>query len=307
MRIVENIAGLIGNTPLVKLNKLTENIHATVVCKLEYFNPGSSLKDRLAYAMISDAEKSGRINKNSVIIEPTSGNTGIGLAMVGAVLGYKVILTIPENMSVERQKLISAYGADLVLTPADQGMKGAIIKAEELSEKIDNSIILQQFKNPANVDFHKKTTALEIWDDTDGNIDIFVAGIGTGGTFTGVAEVLKQKKKAIKCVAVEPENSAVLSGHEAGKHKIQGIGAGFIPQIMNTKLIDEVITVKDEEAFETTRNLASQEGILAGISSGANVFAALQLAKKEENKGKTIVVIVPDTGERYLSTSLFGE
>ncbi len=307
MSKAENIAQLIGKTPLVKLNRMTENAYANVYCKLEYFNPGSSVKDRLAYAMITDAEEKGLINKNTVIIEPTSGNTGIGLAMVGAVLGYKLILTIPESMSVERRKLIAAYGAQLVLTPAEEGMNGAIKKAEELKSQIDNSIILQQFENPANVAFHKKTTAVEIWNDTGGKIDIFVAGVGTGGTFTGVSEVLKQKNSLIQCVAVEPESSAVLSGSQAGKHKIQGIGAGFIPKVMNTQLFDEVFKVKDEEAFETARKLAKMEGILAGISSGANVFAALEIAKRKENKGKNMVVIVPDTGERYLSTSLFGE
>lgn len=307
MKTAENIAQLIGKTPLVKLNKITKNIQAKVLCKLEYFNPGSSVKDRLAYAMIIDAEKKGLLNKDSVIIEPTSGNTGIGLAMVGAVLGYKVLLTIPESMSLERRKLIAAYGAQLVLTPADQGMNGAIKKAEELQKSMKNGIILQQFENPANVAFHKKTTGPEIWEDTEGEVDIFIAGVGTGGTFTGVSDILKQKKPSIQCVAVEPENSAVLSGKSAGKHKIQGIGAGFIPKIMDTTLIDEVFKVKDEDAFETARNLAKEEGILGGISSGANVFAALEIAKRKENKGKTIVVIIPDTGERYLSTSLFSE
>jgi len=307
MKTAENIAQLIGKTPLVKLNKINENIHTSILCKLEYFNPGSSVKDRLAYAMIMDAEEKGLINKHSVIIEPTSGNTGIGLAMVGAVLGYKIVLTIPESMSIERRKLIAAYGAELVLTPADQGMNGAIKKAEELQKTVKNGIILQQFENPANVAFHKKTTAAEIWNDTEGKIDIFVAGVGTGGTFTGVSEILKQKNNSIKCVAVEPANSAVLSGNKPGKHKIQGIGAGFIPKITDTTLIDEVFKVKDENAFETARNLARKEGILAGISSGANVFAALEIAKREENKGKTIVVIIPDTGERYLSTTLFSE
>jgi len=307
MKIAENIAALIGKTPLVKLSRLTENTFANIYCKLEYFNPGASIKDRLAYALISDAEQKGIINKNSIIIEPTSGNTGIGLAMVGAVLAYRVILIIPESMSVERKKLITAYGADVVLTPAEQGMNGAIKKAEELEKTIEGGIILKQFENPANAAYHKKTTAIEIWNDTEGKVDIFVAGIGTGGTFTGVSEMLKQKNPSVLCVAVEPETSAVLSGEQAGKHKIQGIGAGFVPKVMNTALIDEIFRVKDQEAFETARNLAKSEGILAGISSGANVFAALQIARRPENKDKNIVVIIPDTGERYLSTSLFGE
>ena len=305
MQIAENVGQLIGNTPLVRLNKIAKNTHAEVVCKLEYFNPGSSVKDRLAFALFENAKEKGLINKDTVIIEPTSGNTGIGLAMMGAILAYKVILVMPDNTSVERRKLISAYGAELVLTPAEEGMNGSIKKAKELSAKIPNSYIPQQFENQANAEFHRKTTAPEIWDDTDGTIDIFVAGIGTGGTFTGVSSVLKQKNPDIVTIAVEPVDSAVLSGKDAGKHKIQGIGAGFIPQIMDTSLIDEIIMVHDYDAFEMSRKLARQEGILAGISSGANVFAAIEIAKRKENDGKLIVVIIPDTGERYLSTSLF--
>jgi len=305
MQIAENVGQLIGNTPLVRLNKIAKNTHAEVVCKLEYFNPGSSVKDRLAFALFENAKEKGLINKDTVIIEPTSGNTGIGLAMMGAILAYKVILVMPDNTSVERRKLISAYGAELVLTSAEEGMNGSIKKAKELSAKIPNSYIPQQFENQANAEFHRKTTAPEIWDDTDGTIDIFVAGIGTGGTFTGVSSVLKQKNPDIVTIAVEPVDSAVLSGKDAGKHKIQGIGAGFIPQIMDTSLIDEIIMVHDYDAFEMSRKLARQEGILAGISSGANVFAAIEIAKRKENDGKLIVVIIPDTGERYLSTSLF--
>ena len=305
MQIAENIGQLIGKTPLVKLNKITQNTSAKVVCKLEYFNPGSSVKDRLAYALFEDALNKGLLNEDTVIIEPTSGNTGIGLAMMGAVLGHKVILTMPESTSIERRKLISAYGAELILTPADEGMNGSIKKARELAAEIPNSYLPQQFENLANPEFHRKTTAVEIWDDTEGNVDIFVAGIGTGGTFTGVSSVLKQKKPNIKAIAVEPADSAVLSGKEAGKHKIQGIGAGFIPHIMNTKLIDEIFTVNDSDAFKMARNLARHEGILCGISAGANVYAAIEIAKRKENKGKLIVVIIPDTGERYLSTNLF--
>ena len=305
MQIAENIGQLIGKTPLVKLNKVSQNAYAQVVCKLEYFNPGGSVKDRLAYALFENAIEKGLINKDTVIIEPTSGNTGIGLAMMGAILGYKVILTMPENTSAERRKLINAYGAELILTPADKGMNGSIKKAEELAAEITNSYTPQQFENLVNPEFHRKTTALEIWDDTEGSVDFFVAGIGTGGTFTGVSSVLKNKKKEVKAIAVEPISSAVLSGKEAGKHKIQGIGAGFVPKIMNTNLIDEIFTVNDNEAFEMSRKLAKDEGILCGISAGANVHAAIEIAKRKENKGKLIVVIIPDTGERYLSTSLF--
>lgn len=307
MKIAENIGELIGHTPLVKLSQIAKGSYATVACKLEYFNPGNSVKDRLAYALYEDAYKKGLLNKNTVIIEPTSGNTGIGLAMLGAVYGHKVILTMPESTSVERRRLISAFGAQLVLTPAEKGMNGAIAKAKELAEKYTDSYIPQQFENQANPEFHKKTTALEIWDDTDGLVDVFVAGVGTGGTFTGVSSVLKQKKSTIKTVAVEPENSAVLSGKKAGKHKIQGIGAGFIPKIMDVALVDEIVRVQDKDAFETTQLLAKKEGILCGISAGASIYAALELAKRIENKGKLIVAVIPDTGERYLSTKLFEE
>ncbi|OQY00586.1 MAG: cysteine synthase A [Bacteroidetes bacterium 4572_117] len=305
MLIAQNVGQLIGNTPLVRLNKIGKNAYSEIVCKLEYFNPGSSVKDRLAYALFESAKQKGLINTNTVIIEPTSGNTGIGLAMMGAIFGNRIILTMPESTTVKRRKLISAYGAELVLTPADAGMNGAIKKAEQLSNQIPNSYMPQQFNNEANPEFHRKTTATEIWKDTDGKVDIFVAGIGTGGTFTGVSSVLKQKNPKLKAFAVEPVNSAVLSGKAAGKHKIQGIGAGFIPRIMEPELIDEIITVNDDDAFEMARNLAKEEGILCGVSSGANVFAALEIAKRIENKGKRIVVVIPDTGERYLSTGLF--
>ena len=305
MKIAENIGQLIGKTPLVRLNNIAQNTPSQVVCKLESFNPGSSVKDRLAYALFEDALNKGLINKDTLIIEATSGNTGIGLAMMGAVLGYRVILTMPESTSIERRKLISAYGAELVLTPAEEGMNGSIKKAEELAVELPNSYIPQQFENKANPEFHKKTTAIEIWEDTEGKVDIFVAGVGTGGTFSGVASVLKQKNPGIKMIAVEPAGSAVLSDKEAGKHKIQGIGAGFIPKNMDTTLIDEIIAVDDDDAFDMARKMARKEGILCGISAGANIYATIKIAKRKENKGKLIVVIIPDTGERYLSTSLF--
>lgn len=305
MKIAENITRLIGNTPLVKLNTITEGMEATVLAKLESHNPGGSVKDRLGYALITEAEKQGLLTKDSVIIEPTSGNTGIGLAMMCAVKNYKLIVTMPDSVSTERRKLLKGYGAEVVLTPASEGMKGAVKKAEELAGKYENSFIPQQFQNPANPEIHRKTTAMEVWNDTDGKVDIFVAGAGTGGTITGVSEVLKQKKPAIQTYVVEPADSAVLSGKEPGSHKIQGIGAGFIPDVLNTKIYDGVKTVTNEQAFEMSRRLAKEEGILCGISSGANVHAALELAAKPENKGKLIVVIICDTGERYLSTSLF--
>ncbi|KNY26448.1 cysteine synthase A [Pseudobacteroides cellulosolvens ATCC 35603 = DSM 2933] len=281
------------------------NLGAKVIAKLEYFNPASSVKDRIGYAMIRDAEEKGLLNKDTVIIEPTSGNTGIALAFVAAARGYKLIITLPETFSIERRNLLKALGAELVLTPGSEGMAGAIKRAEELASQTPNSYVPQQFKNPANPEIHRKTTAEEIWRDTDGTVDIFVAGVGTGGTVTGVGEVLKQRKPELKVFAVEPFDSPVLSGGTKGPHKIQGIGAGFVPDIMNLKVVDEILKVKNEEAFETARKLAGTEGLLVGISSGAAVFAATQIAKRSENEGKNIVVILPDTGERYLSTQLF--
>ncbi|HBD96471.1 MAG: cysteine synthase A [Spirochaetes bacterium GWF1_31_7] len=307
MGIANNITKLIGNTPMVRLNKIVGDSKAEVVVKLEFFNPLSSVKDRIALAMIEDAERQGVIKENTVIIEPTSGNTGVGLAYVAAQRGYKLILTMPETMSIERRKLLKALGAELVLTEGTKGMKGAIVKAEELNKEMPDSIILQQFANPANPEIHRVTTAEEIWKDTDGAIDFFVAAVGTGGTLTGVSEVLKKKNPAIKIIAVEPASSPVISGGAPGPHKIQGIGAGFIPQVLNTGIIDEIILVKDEDAGNTSRRLAKEEGIFAGISSGANVWAALQIASRPENAGKRIVTLTPDTGERYLSTWLFEE
>ena len=305
LKIYNNVTELIGKTPLVRLNRTSAGLQAEVLLKLELFNPGGSVKDRIGLAMIQEAEKSGKLKPGSVIIEPTSGNTGIGLASVAAARGYRLILTMPETMSMERRKLLAAYGAELVLTPGSQGMAGAIRKAEELAAEIKGSFIPQQFKNPANPDIHRQTTALEIWNDTDGKVDLVVAGVGTGGTITGVAEVLKSKKNSIKAIAVEPADSPVLSGGQPGPHQIQGIGAGFVPETLNTKIIDEVITVTTEEAFNASRKLAREEGILVGISSGAALHAALQVAARPENKEKMIVVIFPDTGERYLSTELF--
>ncbi|MGB9642719.1 MAG: cysteine synthase A [Candidatus Ratteibacteria bacterium] len=305
MKIFKDITETIGNTPLVRLNRITQGINATVLAKLESFNPLSSVKDRIGVAMIEDAEKKGILKKDSVIIEPTSGNTGIALAFVAASKGYKLILTMPETMSIERRKLLSIFGAELVLTPGSEGMAGAVKKAEELAKKIPDAVILQQFKNPANPEIHRKTTAEEIWNDTDGKVDILVSGVGTGGTITGVAEVIKKRKKSFRAIAVEPEASPVLSGGTPGPHKIQGIGAGFIPDVLNMKIVDEVIRVKEEDAGEITRKLARLEGILAGISSGAACWAALEVAKRKESENKTIVVILPDTGERYLSTWLF--
>ena len=306
MNIANNVTELVGNTPLVKLNRVTEGAEANVLAKLEFFNPGSSVKDRIAVAMIDAAEKAGKINKNTTIVEPTSGNTGIGLAMVCAARGYKLIITMPETMSRERRMLMRAYGAELVLTPGPEGMGGAIAKAKELAEANPNSFFIpQQFENPANPEVHRNTTAVEIWNDTDGKVDIVVAGVGTGGTITGIGEVLKAKNPNIQVVAVEPAASPVLSGGPKGPHPIQGIGAGFVPSILNTEIYDEIIQVPSEAAFETARAVGSQEGVLVGISSGAAVWAAVQLAKRPENTGKNIVVIIPSNGERYLSTPLF--
>jgi cysteine synthase A len=305
MKIANSITELIGNTPLVKLNKVSEGLGATILAKLEFFNPGGSVKDRIGLAMIEAAEAQGLLDKDTVIIEPTSGNTGIALAFVAAVKGYKLILTMPESMSIERRKLLVSFGAQLELTPAAKGMKGAIARAEELAETFPKSFIPQQFNNAANPEIHRKTTALEIWNDTDGTVDILVAGVGTGGTLTGVSEVLKAKKPSFKTYAVEPADSPVISGGQPGPHKIQGIGAGFIPGNLNVKVIDDIIKVTNDEAMATARKVILQEGILCGISSGAAVFAAIEVAKKSENKGKTIVVVLPSTGERYLSTDLF--
>ena len=298
---------LIGSTPLVELTHIEreDGLKARIIGKLEFFNPAGSVKDRIAKAMIEDAESRGLLNEGSVIIEPTSGNTGIGLAAVAAAKGYRIIIVMPETMSVERRRMMKAYGAELVLTEGAKGMKGAIAKANELANQIPDSFLPGQFTNPVNPAAHKSTTGPEIWADTDGRVDIFVSGVGTGGTVTGVGGYLKEKKPSVKVVAVEPVDSPVLSGGDAGPHKIQGIGAGFVPAVLDTKIYDEIITVKNEEAFATGRRIARSEGILAGISSGAAVWAAIQLAKRPENEGKTIVVLLPDTGDRYLSTPLF--
>ena len=300
MKIAENVFELIGNTPLVKINKLNTG-NAVVVAKLESFNPGGSVKDRPALNMIEQAEKQGLVNKDTVIIEPTSGNTGIGLAMVCAVKGYKMILTMPETMSIERRKLLSAYGAEIILTSGEKGMQGAVDKAIELSKKYPNSVILQQFENPANPESHINTTAEEIWRDTEGNVDVIIAGVGTGGTISGIAKGLKTHNPKIKAIAVEPETSQVLAGKPAGSHKIQGIGANFVPKNFDKNIVDEIVPVSDKNAIDTARLLATNEGILCGISSGAAMHAAIEISKRPEYKNKNIVVILPDTGERYLN------
>jgi cysteine synthase A len=306
-KIAKHLTDLIGNTPLLELANFSESrgLKARLLAKLEYFNPLSSVKDRIGYELVKDAEERGLISKDTVLIEPTSGNTGIALAFVAAAKKYRIILTMPDTMSRERQSLLKALGAELVLTPGGEGMKGAVAKAKELAKQTPNSYIPGQFDNPANPEIHRLTTAVEIWNDTDGAVDIFVAGVGTGGTITGVGEVLKQKKPSARIVAVEPADSPVLSGGAAGHHKIQGIGAGFVPGVLNVKIIDEVFVVKNEDAFRTGRELAREEGLIVGISSGAAAYAASEIAKRAENAGKTIVALLPDTGERYLSTPLF--
>ena len=303
--IAHSIVDLVGNTPLVRLNRVTEGVAASVVAKLEFYNPASSVKDRIGVNMIEVAEKAGKIGKDTIILEPTSGNTGIALAFVCAAKGYKCVLVMPETMSLERRMLLMAYGAEIVLTPGPAGMKGAIAKANEMAASDSRYFIPQQFENPANPEIHRRTTAEEIWRDTDGKVDFLVAGVGTGGTITGISEVIKERRPSFKAVAVEPADSPVLSGGKPGPHKIQGIGAGFVPQVLNTGIIDEIIPVKNDEAFAMARRMAVEEGILVGISSGAAVHAALQVARRPENSGKLIVVIIPSCGERYLSTALF--
>ena len=308
-KIYKGATGLIGNTPLVEFTNIekSQGLEATVLAKLEYFNPAGSVKDRIALAMIEDAEKKGLLKAGSTIIEPTSGNTGIGLASIAASKGYKIILTMPETMSVERRNILKAYGAEIVLTEGSKGMKGAIAKAEELAKETPDSFVPEQFENPANPEIHRLTTGPEVWNDTDGKVDIFVAGVGTGGTVTGTGEYLKSKNPNVKVVAVEPEDSPVLSKGTAGPHKIQGIGAGFVPKTLNTDVYDDVIAVSNEDSFETSKLIAKQEGILVGISAGAAYYAALELAKRPENKGKTIVALLPDSGDRYYSTPLFSD
>ncbi len=307
--IYKGVLGLIGNTPLVELTNIEKELglEATILAKLEYFNPAGSVKDRVAKAMIEDAEAKGILKEGTVIIEPTSGNTGIGLASIAAIKGYRIILTMPETMSIERRNILKAYGAEIVLTEGSKGMKGAIEKANELAKEIPNSFIPGQFVNPANPEIHRNTTGPEIWNDTDGKVDYFVAGVGTGGTLTGVGEYLKSKNPEVKVVAIEPASSPVLSEGKGGPHKIQGIGAGFVPDVLNTKVYDEIITIKNEDAFTIGKLVAKKEGVLVGISSGAALEAAIEIAKRPENKGKTIVVLLPDTGDRYYSTPLFTE
>ena len=304
-RIAENVVQLVGRTPLVRLNRVTAGAPATVVAKLESFNPGGSVKDRIGVSMIEAAEQEGRIGPDSLIVEPTSGNTGVGLALVCAAKGYRLVLTMPDTMSIERRKLLAALGAELVLTPGAEGMKGAVRRAEEIAQQRPNAFVPQQFRNPANPDIHRTATAEEIWRDTEGKVDVLVSGVGTGGTITGVAGAIKPRKPGFLAIAVEPDASPVLSGGEPGPHKIQGIGAGFVPDVLDVDLIDEVVRVTNEDAMGMARRLAREEGILAGISSGAAAFAAVQVAQRPENEGKLIVVILPDTGERYLSTEVF--